>query len=90
MVTLRAKLEKFALKCKLNVDETGLSFKLLSRRTYITESEAVKSVLGTEAMRSKDRVNSCVRANAAENKMPIAIVRKSMNLMCFRVFRPLV
>lgn len=88
MVTLRQALKEFDLDCIFNMDETGLFYKLLPRRTYICDFEDRKSVRGTKAMRAKDRITAYVCTNATGQKVPMSIIGTAKNPRCFRVERP--
>lgn len=88
MTKLREALTKYDAKCIFNVDETGLFFKLLPRRTYICAYENRKSVRGTKAMRAKDRVTAYVCTNATGVKVPMAIIGKAKSPRCFRIETP--
>jgi hypothetical protein len=47
-----------------NVDETGLYYKLLPRRSYISTKESKKTVRGTKGMTAKDRLSFYICTNA--------------------------
>jgi hypothetical protein len=47
-----------------NVDETGLFYRLLPRRTYTSLLESKKSVRGTKGMKAKDRLSIYICTNA--------------------------
>lgn len=44
--------------CKVYVDETGIFWKLMPKRSYLSASENVKTVRGTKGMHFKDRVSA--------------------------------
>lgn len=89
MSELKAKLRSYDVDCIYNVDETGLFYKLLPRRTYITEEENRKTIRGTKAMKSKDRITAYVCTNGdGSRKLPMAIIGKAKNPRCFRLGQP--
>ena len=89
IANLRAQLREYDTDCIYNVDETGLFFKLLPRRTYICSYENKKSIRGTKSMKSKDRVTAFVCTNACgSEKLPMAIIGKSQKPRCFRNQQP--
>lgn len=74
----------YRLENIFNVDETGLFFKLLPRRTYIMASESRKTVRGTKDMTAKDRLTLYVCTNATGSaKVPVSIIGRSQNPRCF-------
>lgn len=70
------KLREIDAESIFNVDETGGFFKLLPRRTYITECETVKSVRKTEAMNPKDSIAAYVSFNAVGDRVSLEVIRK--------------
>ena len=78
--------------CKTcSVDETGLFFKLLPRRTYVTTHENKSSLRGTKVMMAKDRITAYMCINADGScKLPMAIIGKPKKRQCFRMGRSLV
>lgn len=88
MIQLRQDLSDYDVECIFNVDETGLFFKLLPRRTYVLELENFKSVRGTKAMKAKDRITAYVCTNAIGTKLPMAVIGKAKNPRCFRMNKP--
>lgn len=72
-----------------NVDETGLFFKLLPKRTYLASSENRKTARGTKDMKAKDLLSAYMCTNATgSGKVPTAIIGKSKNPRCFRRKKP--
>lgn len=68
-----------------NVDETGILWKLMPRRTYLSRRENRKTVRGTKGMKFKDRVSAFMCANAdGSAKVDMAIIGKAKNPRCFR------
>ena len=89
IVALREKLGDYEPSNIYNVDETGLFFKFLPRRTYICTHEHKKSVRGTKAMKAKDRITAYVGTNADGTcKLLMAIIGKPMYPRCFRLGKP--
>ena len=61
-----------------NVDETGIFFRLLPKRTYLSIAENRKTARGTKAMNAKDCVSAYMCTNATgTGRVPIAIIGKS-------------
>lgn len=54
---------KYSLENVYNMDETGLLFKCLPNRSYVSEDE-VKTARGTKLMKAKSRVTLYVCTNA--------------------------
>ena len=74
------------MECIYNVDETGLFYCLLPRKTYITAMEERSSVRGTKGMASKDRITAYLCTNASgTQKVPFSIIGKSKNPRCFKL-----
>lgn len=88
MKTLRDALQIYEVSCILNMGETGLFFKFLSRCAYILQTENSSFVSGTEAMKDKNRItaNSC--AIQIGTKLRMEIVGKPRNPKCFRISQP--
>ena len=64
------------------MDETGLNYRLLPRRTFVHRME--KNVRGTKAMKSKDCVTLYVATNATRTrKVPLSMIGTSENPRCF-------
>ena len=60
-----------------NMDETGLFFKCLPNRSYVSEDE-VKTARGTKLMKVKDRVTLVVCSNADGTQfLPPTIIGKA-------------
>lgn len=81
---LRKKMENYTSSTIFNVDETGLFYRTLPRRTYIMEGETKKEVRGTSDMSSKDRLTVIVCTNASGVKVPLAAIGKPKNPRIFR------
>ena len=68
-----------------NVDETALYYKLLPRRTYVTEFEDPKNIRGTQKMKAKDRATAFICANADRiQKVLLTLIGKSKNPRAFK------
>ncbi|KAK1865239.1 hypothetical protein I4F81_007773 [Pyropia yezoensis] len=71
-----------------NIDETGLFYRCLSNRSYVSARER-RTARGSKAMRAKERVTAVLCVNAdASHKLPIAIIGKAMRPLCFRPPHP--
>ena len=68
------------------MDETGLFYRALSRRTYVSESEGNRSsVRGSKALSAKDRLTLVLCVNATRTfKVPPLIIGTAKNPYCFR------
>jgi len=66
-----------------NIDETGLFYRCLPHRSYVSARER-RSARGSKAMRAKDRVTAVLCVNAdGSHKLPIAIIGKAVRPLCF-------
>ena len=82
-------MEKVIEACKkypsariFNVDETGMFWRLMPRRSYLSTSEDLKTVRGTKGMHLKDRVSAFMCANAdGSAKVDMAIIGKAKNAL---------
>ncbi len=72
-----------------NVDETALYYKLLPRRTYVTEFEDPKNIRGTQKMKAKDRATAFICTNAdGIQKIPLTLIGTSKNPRAFKSKKP--
>ncbi len=60
MAKLRDRLREFDVDCICNVDETGQFYKLLPKRSYVTQYENKKTIRGTRQISTKDRITAYV------------------------------
>lgn len=75
---------KYDLKNMYNVDETGLFYKLLPKRTYLSRAMSRKTVRGNKDMKSKGRMSLYVCVNADGSlKVPMSAIGKAKNPRCF-------
>ena len=87
--TPRYRLLQFRPEFIFNMDETGLFFKLFPKIAYVLPGEDHKSLRGTKAMKSKDRITAYVCTNAtATLKVPFSVIGKSANPRCFKKAPP--
>jgi DDE superfamily endonuclease/Tc5 transposase DNA-binding domain len=85
---LRLKLAEFDLDCIFNMDETGLFFRCLPKRSYILKDESEKEVRGSKKMVDKNRVTLVVCCNATNSiKIPITMIGKPKQPECFKYIR---
>lgn len=85
MNEIREACKKYPPSRIFNVDETGILWKLMPRRTYLSSRENRKTVRGTKGMKFKDRVSAFMCANAdGTAKVDMAIIGKAKNPRCFR------
>ena len=88
---IREDLREYDAEHIYNVDETGLFYKLLPRRTYVGVHEDRKSLRGVKAMKAKDRVTAFVCTNASgTKKLPMAIIGTAKQPRCFKIRKPAV
>jgi hypothetical protein len=84
MTAIRTELENYDAAHIFNVDETGLFFRMLPRRTYIFRHTNKRTVRGTAQMSAKDRLTAIVCTNAVGDKVPIVCIGKPRNARIFR------
>lgn len=85
MEEVRAACEKYPARNIFNVDETGIQWKLIARRTYLAAFEDRKTTRGSKNMEFKDRISAIMCANASGTaKVPLAIIGTAKNPRCFR------
>eukprot|EP00171_Calliarthron_tuberculosum_P001839 IDg1839t1 len=83
---LRQSLADFRISNIYNVDETGLFFKLLPKRTYVLHHENKKTLRGVKAMKAKDQITAYVCSNAdGTSKVPLSIIGTAKNPRAFRL-----
>ncbi len=86
---LLERLREFDVDCIYNFDETGLFYKFLPRRSYVTQYENKRTLRGTRQMSAKDRITAYVCTNAdGSEKLRMAIIGTANNSRCFRLGRP--
>ena len=82
---IREACQEYKMENIFNVDETGIFYKLLPNRTYLSAGEKRKTARGTKGMKAKDRVSAYMCTNATgTGKVPMSIIGKSKNPRCFR------
>ena len=64
MEAIRDECEKYQLENIYNVDETGLQWKLMPRRSYLSIHEDRQTARGTKDMHYKDRASAFMCTNA--------------------------
>ena len=64
MDDIRALCAKYPARFIFNVNETGLRWKLLPRRTYLSTSEDRKTARGSNSMYLKDRLSAIIQGGA--------------------------
>lgn len=89
IVELRAKLAQYPLDHIYNMDETGLFFKLLPRRSYVFDFKGRLTVQGIKAVNAKDRITAFVCTNADRSaKVDLSMIGKAKSPCCFRIGKP--
>lgn len=80
MAKIRDETKKYDLNNIFNVDETGIFFRLLPNRTFLSKGENRKTARGTKGMKAKDRVSAYMCTNASGTaKVDMSIIGKSNN-----------
>lgn len=88
IIEIRETLRGFHPRLIYNIDETGLFYRCLPTRSYVSARE-FRTARGSKAMRAKERVTAVLFVNAnASHKLPIAIIGKAMRPLCFRPPHP--
>ena len=80
---IRDECTKYKLSCIYNMDETGLFYKLLPKRTYLTQEESRKTTRGIKAMGTKDRISVYTCTSATGGKVPLSYIGRSEHPRCF-------
>lgn len=81
---IKALTEDYDLDNIYNVDEFGLFFKCLPRRTFLAKSENKKTARGSKKMKAKDRMTGYACTNATgTQKVPTATIGKPKQPRCF-------
>lgn len=84
MEQIRKACEDYSPNHLLNVDETGLVYVTLPKKTYLSTVENRRTARGTKGMKAKDLLSAIVCANATGTfNIPIAIIGKAKNPRCF-------
>ena len=84
MAQIRADLSAYEPDQIYNMDETGLFFRCLPNRAYVTAGRR-RRVRGTKAMKAKDRVTLVLACNATgTHKIPVAIIGTAQVPVCFK------
>ena len=88
MRALRQKLSEYSLDCIFNMDETGLFFRCLPKRSYILGNEKESEVRGSKKMVDINRVTLVVCCNATNSiKIPVAMIGKPKRPECFKYIK---
>ena len=76
--------EYYDLNNIYNVDETGLLYRVLPRRTYLAPSENRKTARGVKGMKAKELFTTYICVNASGTaKMPLVVIGTAANPRCF-------
>lgn len=82
---IKALWAKYPAKFIFNVGETGIQWKLLPRRTYLSSSEDRKAARGSQGIALKDRLSTTTCCNAdGTGKVDLAIIRKEKEPHCLK------
>jgi len=83
MAEIRADLSAYEPDQIYNMDETGMFFRCLPNRAYVTAGRR-RRARGTKAMKAKDRVTLVLACNATgTHKVPVAIIGTAQVPLCF-------
>ena len=84
MEEICSQLEAFNPEQIYNMDETGLYFRCLPNRAYVSAGSR-RRARGSKAMKNKDRVTLVLAVNATgSHKIPVAIIGKAAVPLCFK------
>ena len=84
MEEIRVQLEAFDPEQIYNMDETGLYFRCLPNRAYVSAGSR-RRARGSKAMKNKDRVTLVLAVNATgSHKIPVAVIGKAAVPLCFK------
>lgn len=86
ILQLHVNLSEYSVDHTYNIDETGLSHKLINHCTYVLESEGRHTVRVVKVMKEKDRIMVflCMSADGS-HKVPMSIMGKALNSCFFRM-----
>ena len=85
MRSIREALSEYDAGLIYNVDETGLFYKALPRRSYVMCYENKKAFRGKHNMNAEDRATAYVCTNSnGSHKLPMAVIGKTKRPRCFR------
>ena len=85
MDEMKALCAKYPARFIFNVDETGIQWKLMPRRTYLSSSENRKTARGSKGMGFKDRLSAIMCCNAdGTGKVDLAIIGKAKEPRCLK------
>jgi DDE superfamily endonuclease/Tc5 transposase DNA-binding domain len=70
--------------CIYNADQTGLFYQKLPNKIYVDKSSK-KKYAGAKQMKDKNRITVMICTAADGSKVPLSIVGKSKNPVCFRI-----
>ncbi len=91
MAKLHERLREFNVDCVYNVDETGVHYKLLPKRSYVNQKEDRKNAPRNSTNVLEGPNNGICCTNADGSKMVLlATFGKAKYVRCFRLVRPLV
>jgi len=84
MAEIRTQLEAYDPEQIYNMDETGLYFRCLPNRAYVSAGNR-RRARGSKAMKDKDRVTLVLAVNATgSHKIPVAVIGKAAVAVCFK------
>jgi len=87
MEEIRVQLEAFDPEQIYNMDETGLYFRCLPNRAYVSAGSR-RRARGSKSMKNKDRVTLVLAVNSTgSHKIPVAVVGKAAVPLCFKTPR---
>jgi len=84
MAEIRTQLEAYDPEQIYNMNETGLYFRFLPNRAYVSAGSR-RRARGSKAMKDKDRVTLVLAVNATgSHKIPVAVIGKAAVSVCFK------
>ena len=86
MKAIREECRNYRKENIFNVDETGIQYKIMPQRAYLSCKEDRKTARGTKDMHYKDRLSAFMCTNAdGTAKVDMAIIGKAKNPRCLKI-----
>ncbi len=85
MSKIRHLMQQFEPRNIYNEDETGLLYRMIPTRTYLSQAEESQTVRGTSQMRRKERITAVLCTNMdGSHKLPVVYIGRSKNPCCMQ------
>lgn len=81
---LRDQLATYEAENIFNMDETGIFYRILPKKTYLLPKESVRETRGTKAMHMKERITAILCTSATGVKLPMCIIGTAKSPRIFR------